>query len=162
MIIFCRMKMGVDRIVRWLKEHEYPCVAMHSDLPQKKRTQALEQFKQGAIKILVATDIASRGLDVANVTHVINYDVPEHPEDYVHRIGRTGRAKQEGDAATLLAPDEQSKIDAIEAFIDQPIPQRRLENFNYFQEPLIRDDAKSAPKRRKRNSGSSRFGRRRG
>lgn len=160
MIIFCRMKSGVDRIVRWLKEHDYPCVAMHSDLPQRKRTSALEQFKQGAINILVATDIASRGLDIANVTHVINYDVPEHPEDYVHRIGRTGRAQQEGDAATLLAPDEQSKIDAIEAFIGQPIPQRKLEHFNYFQEPLIRDDSNSAPKRRKRNSGSSRFGRR--
>lgn len=161
MIIFCRMKSGVDRIVRWLNEHEYPCVAMHSDLPQKKRTSALEQFKQGAIKILVATDIASRGLDIANVTHVINYDVPEHPEDYVHRIGRTGRAQQEGDAATLLAPDEQSKIDAIEAFIDQPIPQRKLEGFNYFQEPMIRDESSSEPKRRRRNSGSSRFGRRR-
>jgi superfamily II DNA/RNA helicase len=160
MIVFCRMKSGVDRIVRWLKEHDYPCVAMHSDLPQKKRTNALEQFKKGAIKILVATDIASRGLDIANVTHVINYDVPEHPEDYVHRIGRTGRARKEGDAATLLAPDEQSKIDAIEALIGQQIPQRKLEHFNYFQEPFIRDESPVAPRRRKRNSGSSRFGRR--
>ena len=160
MIIFCRMKSGVDRIVRWLKEHDYRCVAMHSDLPQKKRTRALEQFRQGAIKILVATDIASRGLDIANVTHVINYDVPEHPEDYVHRIGRTGRAQKEGDAATLLAPDEQSKIDAIEALIGQPILQRKLENFDYFQEPLIRSESSSVPKRRRRNSASSRFGRR--
>lgn len=160
MIIFCRMKVGVDRIVRWLKEHDYPCVAMHSNLPQKKRMQALEQFKNGEIKILVATDIASRGLDIANVTHVINYDVPEHPEDYVHRIGRTGRAQKEGDAATLLAPDEQSKIDAIEALIGQAIPQRRLDNFNYFQEPMIREENPVAPKRRKRNSASSRFGRR--
>lgn len=161
MIIFCRMKSGVDRIVRWLNEHDHPCVAMHSNLPQKQRTRALEQFKQGKIKILVATDIASRGLDIANVTHVINYDVPEQPEDYVHRIGRTGRAQQEGDAATLLAPDEQSKIDAIEALIGQPIPQRKLEGFNYFQDPLIREDSASAPRKRKRNSGSSRFGRRR-
>lgn len=160
MIIFCRMKSGVDRIVRWLNEHEYPCLAMHSDLPQKKRTKALDEFKQGAIKILVATDIASRGLDIANVTHVINYDVPEHPEDYVHRIGRTGRAKREGDAATLLAPDEQSKIDAIEALIGQPVPQRKLKNFNYFQEPILRDDPKAVTRRKKRNSGSSRFGRR--
>ena len=160
MIIFCRMKIGVDRIVRWLKEHNYPCVAMHSNLPQKKRTSALDQFKRGEIKILVATDIASRGLDIANVTHVINYDVPEHPEDYVHRIGRTGRAQKEGDAATLLAPDEQSRIDAIEALIGQPIPQRRLEHFNYFQEPLIRDESTTVSKRRKRNSASSRFGRR--
>ena len=162
MIIFCRMKSGVDRIVRWLQAYKYECVAMHSDLPQKNRTKALEQFKEGKIRMLVATDIASRGLDIANVTHVINYDVPEHPEDYVHRIGRTGRARREGDAATLLAPDEQSKVDAIEALIGQPIPQRKLEGFNYFQEPLIRDEEPSAePKRRRRNSGSSRFGRRR-
>ena len=161
MIIFCRMKSGVDRIVRWLQAHKYECVAMHSDLPQKKRTQALEQFKAGQVKILVATDIASRGLDIANVTHVINYDVPEHPEDYVHRIGRTGRARREGDAATLLAPDEQAKIDAIEAFVGQPIKQRRLDGFNYQQEPLIRDEeSTTAPKRRRRNSGSSNFGRR--
>ena len=122
MIIFCRMKVGADRITRWLTEHGHSCAAMHSNLPQKARTKALEQFKEGKIKILIATDIASRGLDIANVTHVINYDVPEHAEDYVHRIGRTS-AQREGDAATILAPDEQSKLDAIE-LIDQAIPQR--------------------------------------
>ena len=161
MIIFCRMKVGADRIARWLQEREYSCVAMHSNLPQKARTKALEQFKEGKMKILVATDIASRGLDIANVTHVINYDVPEHAEDYVHRIGRTGRAQREGDAATLVAPDEQSKLDAIEKFIDQPIPQKKLADFNYFHEPIIRSESAAPPKRRKRNSGSSRFGRRR-
>jgi superfamily II DNA/RNA helicase len=161
MIIFCRMKVGADRIARWLSERDYNCAAMHSNLPQKARTKALEKFKNGEIKILVATDIASRGLDIANVTHVINYDVPEHPEDYVHRIGRTGRAQREGDAATILAPDETSKIDAIEKFIDQQIPQRKLEDFNYFYEPHIRAAADAKPKRRRRNSSSSKFGRRR-
>lgn len=160
MIIFCRMKVGADRIARWLQEREYSCAAMHSNLPQKARTQALDEFKSGKIKILVATDIASRGLDIANVTHVINYDVPEHAEDYVHRIGRTGRAQREGDAATIVAPDEQSKLDAIEKFIDQNIPQRRLEGFNYFHEPIIRSNEAQKPVRRKRNSASSRFGRR--
>ncbi len=161
MIIFCRMKVGADRITRWLQERGLSCAAMHSNLPQKARTKALEQFKEGKIKILVATDIASRGLDIANVTHVINYDVPEHAEDYVHRIGRTGRARREGDAATIVAPDEQSKLDAIEKFIDQKIPQRKLEDFNYFHEPIIRDAEDAAPKRRRRNSASSKFGRRR-
>ncbi|MGC6424986.1 MAG: DEAD/DEAH box helicase [Lentimonas sp.] len=161
MIIFCRMKVGADRIARWLKERDYSCAAMHSNLPQKARTRALEQFKEGQIQILVATDIASRGLDIANVTHVINYDVPEHAEDYVHRIGRTGRAQREGDAATIVAPDEQSKLDAIEKFIDQPIPQRKLDGFNYFHEPIIRSEETAKPKRRRRNSASSRFGRRR-
>lgn len=161
MIIFCRMKVGADRIARWLQERDYSCSAMHSNLQQKQRTRALEQFKNGSIKILVATDIASRGLDIANVTHVINYDVPEHAEDYVHRIGRTGRAQREGDAATLVAPDEQSKLDAIEKFIDQTIPQLKQEGFNYFHEPIIRTGEAEKPRRRKRNSASSRFGRRR-
>ncbi len=161
MIIFCRMKVGADRITRWLTERNYNCAAMHSNLPQKARTKALDKFKNGEIKILVATDIASRGLDIANVTHVINYDVPEHCEDYVHRIGRTGRAQREGDAATILAPDETSKIDAIEKFIDQQIPQRRLEGFNYFYEPHIREAETATPKRRRRNASTSKFGRRR-
>ena len=161
MIIFCRMKVGADRITRWLTEQGYSCEAMHSNLPQKVRTKALENFKAGKTKILVATDIASRGLDIANVTHVINYDVPEHAEDYVHRIGRTGRAQRDGDAATIIAPDEHSKLDAIERFIDQQIPQRRLEDFNYMHEPNIREKTGEKPRRRKRNSSSSRFGRRR-
>ena len=160
MIIFCRMKVGADRITRWLQQQGYSVAAMHADLNQKMRTQALQDFKDGKIKILVATDIASRGLDIANVTHVINYDVPEHSEDYVHRIGRTGRAQREGDAATILAPDEESKLVAIEKFIDQQIPQRRLDGFNYLYEPRIRE-AEAKPKRSRRNSSTSRFGRRR-
>ncbi|MFU8848880.1 MAG: DEAD/DEAH box helicase [Opitutales bacterium] len=161
MIIFCRMKVGADRITRWLTEHGYSCAAMHSNLPQKIRTKALADFKAGKTKILVATDIASRGLDIANVTHVINYDVPEHAEDYVHRIGRTGRAQREGDAATIIAPDEHSKLDAIEKLIDQRIPQCRLEGFNYFQEPDIREASSVKPRRARRNSATSKFGRRR-
>ena len=114
MIIFCRMKVGADRIARWLEERGLSCAAMHSNLPQKSRTKALEQFKNGKIKILVATDIASRGLDIANVTHVINYDVPEHAEDYVHRIGRTGRAQREGDAARSDASAADPSLPACE------------------------------------------------
>lgn len=161
MIIFCRMKVGADRITRWLQERGLSCAAMHSNLPQKNRTKALLDFKEGRIKILVATDIASRGLDIANVTHVINYDVPEHAEDYVHRIGRTGRAQRDGDAATIVAPDEASKLDAIEKFIDQQIPQLKLEGFNYFHEPTLRSSQAEKPRRAKRNSATSRFGRRR-
>jgi ATP-dependent RNA helicase RhlE len=161
MLIFCRMKVGADRITRWLKEHGYSVEAMHSNLPQKNRTKALDDFKSGKTKILVATDIASRGLDIANVTHVINYDVPDHAEDYVHRIGRTGRAKREGDAATIIAPDEHSKLDAIEKLINQTIPQRRLEGFNYLHEPHIRETNSSKPRRARRNASTSKFGRRR-
>jgi ATP-dependent RNA helicase RhlE len=161
MIIFCRMKSGADRIARWLADRNYSVAPMHSDLPQKVRTRSLEDFKEGRIKILVATDIASRGLDIAHVTHVINFDIPQHAEDYVHRIGRTGRAQRDGDAFTLVAPDEQSHLDAIEKFIDQRIPQRSLEGFNYMYQPIIRDNDQAPKRRGKRNSGSSRFGRRR-
>jgi ATP-dependent RNA helicase RhlE len=160
LIIFCRMKHGADRIARWLQAREHKCVVMHSNLSQRVREQSLKQFKDGEAQILVATDIASRGLDIAHVMHVINYDVPENSEDYVHRIGRTGRAQKEGDAATLVALDEMSHLDAIEKLIDQAIPQQKLEGFNYIQEPMIRSEEKT-PVRRRRNSRSSQFGRRR-
>ena len=160
LIIFCRMKEGADRIARWLKASNHKCVVMHSNLSQKVREQSLKKFKNGDAQILVATDIASRGLDIAHVMHVINYDVPENSEDYVHRIGRTGRAQKEGDAATLVALDELSHLDAIEKLIDQKIPQQKLDGFNYIQEPMIRSQEKQ-PARRRRNSRSSQFGRRR-
>ena len=160
LIIFCRMKEGADRIARWLKASNHKCVVMHSNLSQKVREQSLKKFKNGDAQILVATDIASRGLDIAHVMHVINYDVPENSEDYVHRIGRTGRAQKEGDAATLVALDELSHLDSIEKLIDQKIPQQKLEGFNYIQEPVIRSQEKQ-PARRRRNSRSSQFGRRR-
>jgi ATP-dependent RNA helicase RhlE len=160
LIIFCRMKHGADRIARWLQAREHKCVVMHSNLSQRVREQSLKQFKDGEAQILVATDIASRGLDIAHVMHVINYDVPENSEDYVHRIGRTGRAQKEGDAATLVALDEMSHLDAIEKLIDQAIPQQKLKGFNYIQEPMIRSEEKT-PVRRRRNSRSSQFGRRR-
>ena len=134
---------------------------MHSNLSQKLREESLRDFKSGAAQILVATDIASRGLDIASVTHVVNYDVPEHSEDYVHRIGRTGRAQKEGDAATLVALDEMSHLDSIEKLIGMHIPQRRLEGFNYIQEPIIREMPSENQPRRRRNSRSSQFGRRR-
>ena len=160
MIIFCRMKEGADRIARWLKANNHRCAVMHSNLSQKMRESALKDFKESKVRILVATDIASRGLDIANVMHVVNYDVPENSEDYVHRIGRTGRAQKEGDAATLVALDEFSHLEAIEKLIKKPIPQVKLEAFNYLQEPIIRI-ANSLPVRRRRNSRSSKFGRRR-
>ena len=160
MIIFCRMKTGADRIARWLKASSHRCAVMHSNLSQKVREKALEDFKREKVRILVATDIASRGLDIASVMHVINYDVPLNNEDYVHRIGRTGRAQREGDAATLVALDEVPHIESIEKFINQPIPQKKLEGFCYSNEPNIRKEA-IGNVRRRRNSKSSQFGRRR-
>ncbi len=152
-LIFTRTRVGADRIARWLKEHDHSVKAMHSDLPQRLRQEALDDFKKGRIEILIATDIASRGLDIAGVSHVINYDVPQHAEDYVHRIGRTGRAKNVGEAFTLVASDEIAELSRIERYIGRPIERRKLEGFDYRYEPLI-ENKTSHPK--KRNRGFSR------
>src|SRR5207244_4944401 len=102
---------------------------LHSNRTQRERIEALEGFKSGKYEVMVATDIASRGLDIAGVSHVINYDVPEHPEDYVHRIGRTGRAQNVGDAFTLMSGHELSALQAFEHFIAQKNQQLILDNF---------------------------------
>ena len=151
MIIFCRTKAGADQITKWFRNHEYNVVVMHSNLSQNERAEGLADFKSGKKPILIATDIASRGLDIANVTHVVNFEVPQHPEDYVHRIGRTGRAQREGSAITLMSPDELSAVNAIEKLLGQTIPRRVLEGFDYWHPPLM--DSKPPPVRKKRNRG---------
>ena len=148
-LIFCRMRRGADRVARWLEARGFTVGVIHSDLVQKDRTKALAQFKSGEVPILVATDIASRGLDIADVTHVVNYDVPQHPEDYVHRIGRTGRAKKEGNAVTLQAPDETSALMAIESYIKQDVPKTKLEDFGYRYDPLAGADPRKTRRRRR-------------
>ncbi|MCH2156440.1 MAG: DEAD/DEAH box helicase [Opitutales bacterium] len=150
LIVFTRTRIGADRITRWLKEHDYQVSVMHSDLKQTDRLQALRDFKEGETNILVATDIASRGLDIKGVTHVINYDVPQHAEDYVHRIGRTGRANTQGVAITLASPEENPELMRIEKYIDGELDRRKLEEFPYRYDPL---PAKPKPKRKKRNRG---------
>jgi len=150
-IIFFQTKAGADRVAKWLRQHGNKNIAvMHSDLQQRERAKALQDFKDGTLTTLIATDIASRGLDVRGVQHVINYDVPQHAEDYVHRIGRTGRAKTEGDAYTLFSPDQMDKVQAIENFIDQEIPRRVREDFNYRIPPMteIPGKPKAAPQKR--------------
>ncbi len=149
-IIFTRTKRDADHITDWLIAHNYAVTAMHADRSQKERQQALEGFKSGKFSILVATDIAARGLDIADVSHVINYNVPENPEDYVHRIGRTGRASKEGEAITLFSPEEYSFLLAIERFIEAPIRRELLEGFNYRTAPFM-GAAVAAPVSRKRN-----------
>jgi ATP-dependent RNA helicase RhlE len=130
-LIFCRTKMNADRVAHKLKQGNHAVAVLHSNRTQRERIEALEGFKSGKYEVMVATDIASRGLDIAGVSHVINYDVPEHPEDYVHRIGRTGRAQNVGDAFTLMNGEEVSALQAIEHFIGQKIPRLKLENFPY-------------------------------
>jgi ATP-dependent RNA helicase RhlE len=130
-LVFTRTKHGADRVVRHLEDDAIAATAMHADKSQGERTRALDDFKAGKIRVLVATDIAQRGLDVSGITHVINYDVPQQPEDYVHRIGRTGRAAATGDAYTFMAPDEISMVRAIERTIDQQIPRISVPGFDF-------------------------------
>ncbi len=136
-LIFSRTKHGADKIATRLRAERHSVVALHSNRTQRERVEALDGFKSGKYEVMVATDIAARGLDVEGVTHVINYDVPQHPEDYVHRIGRTGRAQKVGDAFTLVTIEELEYLRAIERFISQKIPQLKLENFDYVLTPLF-------------------------
>jgi ATP-dependent RNA helicase RhlE len=130
-LVFSRTKHGADKIARKLRAANHAVAVLHANRSQNQRLEALAGFKSGAYEVMVATDIAARGIDVAGVTHVINYDVPENPEDYVHRIGRTGRAQAVGDAFTLATPEDASNIRDIERFIGQRIPELRLAGFPY-------------------------------
>ena len=126
-LIFSRTKHGADKIAVRLKQGKHSVAVLHSNRTQRERMEALEGFKSGKYEVMVATDIAARGIDIAGVSHVINYDVPEHREDYVHRIGRTGRAQKVGDAFTLMNGEEVGSLQAIERFIgaENSAPQAR-------------------------------------
>ncbi len=138
-LVFTRTKQTADSILDRLKRLNHSVTVLHSDRTQKDRIMALDGFKSGKYEVLVATDIAARGLDVVGVTHVINYDIPLHPEDYVHRIGRTGRAEQVGDAFTLVVAEELKAMLDIEKYVGQKIPRRRLEGFNYVYTALFEE-----------------------
>ena len=139
-IIFCRTKDGADRIARQLEHESHKVAVMHSNRSQQERVDALEGFKSGRYEVMIATDIAARGIDIAGVSHVINYDGPQHPEDYVHRIGRTGRAQAEGDAFTIMTAEELPHVQAIETFIAQKVPREKLENFPYLFTMLFQEE----------------------
>ena len=155
-LIFSRTKHGADKIASRLKAEQHSVAALHSNRTQRERVEALDGFKSGKYEVMVATDIAARGLDVEGVTHVINYDVPQHPEDYVHRIGRTGRAQKVGDAFTLVTIEELDYLRAIERFIGQKIPRLKLDNFNYVLTPLFNEQAISQDRRSVRSVRTTR------
>ena len=145
-LIFCRTKHGADRVAGLLKRNNHAVAVLHSNRTQREREQALQGFRSGKFEVLVATDIAARGLDIADVSHVINYDVPQHPEDYIHRIGRTGRAEASGDAFTIMTAEEATHVFAIERFISQKIPRVKLENFDYKYTMLFEEGKPGQPK----------------
>ena len=136
-LIFCRTRAGADRIAHRLLHKGHSVGVLHSDRSQRERVEALEGFKSGRTEVLVATDIAARGLDIAGVSHVINYDVPENPEDYVHRIGRTGRAHHSGEAYTLVTEDDVRDARSIERFIGATVVRRKIEGFPYIYSALF-------------------------
>jgi ATP-dependent RNA helicase RhlE len=162
-IVFTRTKQAADNISDRLKALRHSVTVLHSDRSQGERTAALDGFKSGKYEVLVATDIAARGLDISGVTHVINYDIPLHPEDYVHRVGRTGRAERVGDAFTLVTAEEAKAMVEIEKFIGQKITRQRLPGFNYVYTALF-DEGKNLFKpvkgvRTSRGYSYGRFGR---
>jgi ATP-dependent RNA helicase RhlE len=144
-IVFCRTKHGADRVAGVLRRNNHAVAVLHSNRTQREREQALQGFREGRFEVLVATDIAARGLDIADVTHVVNYDVPQHPEDYIHRIGRTGRMEKQGDAFTLMVAEDARHVTAIERFIGQKIPRVKLENFDYRYTTLFEEGKPGRP-----------------
>jgi ATP-dependent RNA helicase RhlE len=140
-IIFTRTKIGADRVAALLERETHTVGVIHSDRTQRERVAALQGFKEGRFEVLVATDIAARGLDIAGVSHVVNYDVPENPEDYVHRIGRTGRAQTTGDAYTLLTEEDLRDARSIERYIGASIERKKLADFPYIYSALFDENA---------------------
>jgi ATP-dependent RNA helicase RhlE len=130
-LVFSRMKHAADRLARQLDQHGIKTATLHSNRSQNQRLKALKDFKDGVVRVLVATDIAARGIDVDGISHVVNYDFPMHSEDYVHRIGRTGRAHAVGDAISFVTPEDQGELRALERFIGRGIVRKKAEGFNY-------------------------------
>jgi len=143
-LIFCRTKNGADRVARKLHQEGHAVAVLHSSRTQRERENALAGFRNGRYEVMVATDIAARGIDVEQISHVINFDVPHHPEDYVHRIGRTGRAQSVGDAFTIMTAEDLQEVAAIERFIGQKIPRVKLDGFDYAYCRLLDPNPKPA------------------
>jgi ATP-dependent RNA helicase RhlE len=130
-LVFAKMKHGADRIAKYLQQYGVKTATLHSNRSQNQRLRALKDFKSGEVQVLVATDIAARGIDVDGISHVVNYDFPMQPEDYVHRIGRTGRAQAIGDAISFISPEDNNLLRSLERFIGRGLVRKRAEGFDY-------------------------------
>ena len=168
-LVFCRTKHRVDDVSKTLKNAGVKVDVMHADRPQQARARALERFREGKVQVLVATDVMSRGIDVSGIDAVVNFDVPMDPEDYVHRIGRTGRAGATGHAYTFVAPDEVSPLREIEYFTKKLVPVWDLPGFTYDSGRIIPQEGRSTKRstrtmfagsrQRGRGFGGGRYGR---
>jgi superfamily II DNA/RNA helicase len=156
-IIFCNRKMDVDVVAKSLKSHGFNAAPIHGDLDQSVRTKTLDGFRDGTLHLLVASDVAARGLDIPAVSHVFNFDVPSHPEDYIHRIGRTGRAGRLGKAFTIAVPSDEKYLKAIESLIKTEIPRGPLpEGFEPDTSEARPDRPREERKGRERGRGRDR------
>lgn len=155
-LVFSRMKHGADRIARRLEQDGIKTATLHSNRSQSQRLRALKDFKSGDVRVLVATDIAARGIDVDGISHVVNYDFPMHVEDYVHRIGRTGRAHAVGDAISFVTPEDHDELRALEKFIGRGIVRKKAEGFNYSQSAPPTEAGSGARHRQNAHRGGSR------
>jgi ATP-dependent RNA helicase RhlE len=144
-LVFSRTKHGADKITRKLQQAGVNAATIHSNRSQGQRIAALDAFKRGHARVLVATDIASRGIDVEGISHVVNFDFPMHPEDYVHRIGRTGRAAATGDAVSFVTPDDEQYVKLLEKMIKRTIARKRIAGFDYTDRAPVAAAAVSAP-----------------
>jgi ATP-dependent RNA helicase DeaD len=144
-IIFCQRKRSADELYRELRLTEKRAAVMHGDLPQNLRNRIMQAFRDGKIIYLVATDVVGRGIDVTGISHIINYDLPEDPENYVHRIGRTGRMGADGVAIAFVTPEQGKQLTAIELFINKQVDQHAFEGFRAF-EPKVKVEENQAPK----------------
>ncbi|HEY6138419.1 MAG TPA: DEAD/DEAH box helicase [Thermoanaerobaculia bacterium] len=155
-LVFSRTKHGADKIARRLQQSGITTATLHSNRSQSQRLAALRAFKSGAVRVLVATDIAARGIDVEGISHVVNFDFPPQPEDYVHRIGRTGRAQAVGDAISFASPDDAANVRALERFIARGIPRKRMGDFDYTEQIEERRPAPARPAHRPSFTSSER------
>ncbi len=155
-IIFCNRKMDVDIVAKSLKKHGYDAAPIHGDLDQSQRTRTLDGFREGNLRFLVASDVAARGLDVPAVSHVFNFDVPSHAEDYVHRIGRTGRAGRDGKAIMICIPRDERNLADVERLVEREIPRldNPLGNGNAAEAAPVADDTADKPKKTRSRSRS--------
>ncbi len=151
-LVFTRSKLGASRLASYLDRRGVSCSAIHGDRSQQERTRALEAFRGHFVKVLVATDVASRGLDIADLPYVVNFELPYEPQDYIHRIGRTGRAGASGTAISLVSPDEVNELRAVQRLLRKSIPCQVVEEF------LPDPDREPSPAPRARGGRPSRYG----
>ena len=161
-LVFSRTKHGADKIAKKLEQGGVTCATLHANRSQNQRLRALDDFKSGKVRVLVATDIAARGIDVDGISHVVNFDFPHIVEDYVHRIGRTGRAQAIGDAISFVSPDEIGDVRKLERFINRGLVRKKAEGFNYNMTvpyvPDERPERRQFQQRRPQGQGGSRSG----